>query len=277
MKTTTALLTLSLILGLLLAGCGENVDQNQSQAQAAATGDQPTPAAAMPAADPNVWHGTVVETMNAANYTYVLLDTGSERVWCAGPQTTVAVGDKVDIPKGMLMPDFKSKTLDREFAEIYFVSAIQPAGAMTGGAPHGGMGGMSAMGGAEGMNAMGGGSGAVSGTRTVLDDANVEGVTKVPGGYTVEEMFTRGDELVGHTVKVRGRVVKFTPNIMGTNWVHMQDGTGAGETVDLTVTTKANVEVGDLVVAEGTLAKDKDLGSGYFYKALIENATVTKE
>ena len=28
-------------------------------------------------------------------------------------------------------------------------------------------------------------------------------------------------------MKLRGQVVKFTPNIMGTNWVHIQDGTGA--------------------------------------------------
>ena len=55
----------------------------------------------------------------------------------------------------------------------------------------------------------------------------------------------------GQTVKVRGQVVKFTPNIMGTNWVHIQDGTGSGETADLTVTTSAIVAAGDIVVVEG--------------------------
>ncbi len=40
-------------------------------------------------------------------------------------------------------------------------------------------------------------------------------------------------------MKVRGKVVKFTPQIMGKNWIHVQDGTGADGTKDLTVTTIA--------------------------------------
>jgi len=76
---------------------------------------------------------------------------------------------------------------------------------------------------------------------------------------------------------VRGQVVKFTPNIMGTNWVHIQDGTGSGATADLTVTTSAVVATGDLVVVEGSLTVNKDFGAGYKYDAIIEGAKVTKE
>ena len=74
-------------------------------------------------------------------------------------------------------------------------------------------------------------------------------------------------------MKLRGQVVKFTPNIMGTNWVHIQDGSQG----DLTVTTSDVVAVGDIVMVEGTLTLDKDFGAGYRYDAIIEGAKLTKE
>ncbi len=64
---------------------------------------------------------------------------------------------------------------------------------------------------------------------------------------------------------------------MGTNWVHIQDGSGSGPTADLTVTTSAVVAAGDMVTVEGNLTVNKDFGAGYKYDAIIEGATVTKE
>ncbi|MBK6736355.1 MAG: hypothetical protein IPG61_20275 [bacterium] len=119
------------------------------------------------------------------------------------------------------------------------------------------------------------GSGPAGGTKLALDDQHVSGVAKVAGGYQVGEIYAKGAELGGKSVKVRGRVVKFTPNIMGTNWIHIQDGSGEGATVDLTVTTSEIVAVGDVIVAEGVLAIDKDVGAGYVYAAIIEKAAVT--
>ena len=52
---------------------------------------------------------------------------------------------------------------------------------------------------------------------------------------------------------------------MGTNWIHLQDGTGGEGTNDLTVTTDATVAVGDTVLVKGLLAADKDFGYGYKY------------
>lgn len=268
MKKTLVLLALPVLAAaFVLTACGGD-ENGQAQSDIPAADQQ----AATPAADPNVWHGTVAETMDSGGYTYVLLDTGSEKIWCAAPETAVAVGDAVHIPKGMLMPDFQSKTLDRTFEEIYFVSGISSGSApRAGGMPQGGgMGGMPPAGSGQAGEA-------VSGTRTVLDDAEVEGVEKVAGGYTVAEIFGNVAELDGKKVKIRGRVVKFTPNIMGTNWIHIQDGTGSTKSHDLTVTTSAAVKVDDLIVVEGTLANDKDFGAGYRYPAIIENAKVTKE
>jgi len=97
------------------------------------------------------------------------------------------------------------------------------------------------------------------------------------GGVTIKDLFERRAALAGKTVKVRGKVVKVTEGVMGANWYHLQDGTGAAGTNDLTVTSDGNAKVGDLVVISGTLATDKDFGMGYRYEAIVEKATLTAE
>ena len=47
--------------------------------------------------------GEVVETMDAAGYTYVLVNTGDQQIWAAGPQTAVKVGESVVLTNGMPM------------------------------------------------------------------------------------------------------------------------------------------------------------------------------
>ena len=77
---------------------------------------------------------------------------------------------------------------------------------------------------------------------------------------------------------VRGTVVKFTPSVMGKNWVHLRDGTGSAgnDTNDLLVTTQDKAAVGDVVTATGVVKTDVNLGSGYSFKVLVENATLRK-
>jgi len=228
-------------------------------AQAAAMAPDSTAATAAQAeagtrsAAPDILNGEIVETMNSGGYTYVLLDTGSEKLWAAASETSVKVGQRVNIPAGQMMTDFTSKTLDRTFDKIYFVAGIYPEGAMNVAAD-------------QGHDDM-------AGSRTVVTDAHVENVPKAPGGYTVEEILTRRSELDGQQVKVRGRVVKFTAGIMGTNWMHIQDGTPG----DLAVTTDSLAAKGDEVMVEGMLSVDKNFGAGYQYPAIIEKATVTRE
>ena len=84
-------------------------------------------------------------------------------------------------------------------------------------------------------------------------------------------------ELSGKTVSVRGKVVKFSPKIMGKNWVHLKDGTGESGSDDLTITTAASVKVGDTVLVRGVVATDKDFGFGYRYELLVEDASITVE
>ena len=85
-------------------------------------------------------------------------------------------------------------------------------------------------------------------------------------------------ELKDKTVTVRGKVVKLTSNVMGKNWVHLRDGSGsaADNTNDILVTTKDETQVGAVVVAKGIVRTDVNLGSGYAYKVLIDEAALQK-
>jgi hypothetical protein len=233
-----------------------------SGAQVAATPPDNIPAASEEHADadagtrsvkPGFLNGEIIETMNAAGYTYILLDTGSDRIWAASTETGVKAGQRVSVPAGQMMTDFTSNTLNRTFDRILFVSGIYPEGTPDGEAGQG-----------HGMAGSG---------RTVAPDAHVEGVARAAGGYTIEEILARSSELDGQQVKVHGQVVKFSAGIMGTNWMHIQDSTRG----DLAVTTDALVNNGDLVMVEGVLSVNKDFGAGYRYPAIIEKATVTKE
>lgn len=99
-----------------------------------------------------------------------------------------------------------------------------------------------------------------------------------PGAYTIGEIYAQRAALDKTKVTVRGKVVKVSGGIMDRNWIHLRDGSGdpAQKTHDLVVTSRDLAVVGDVVTATGTLAKDKDFGSGYRYSVIVEGATVTK-
>lgn len=205
------------------------------------------------------YSGTVVETMNTAGYTYVLLDTGSEKIWAAGPQCSVNIGDKISIPQGMLKENFSSKTLSRTFEKIYFVESIMTR---TGGKA------VCTMPQEQGMDGK---------SRTVAPrpaDIDFQGVKKPAGGRSVEEIYQAKKTLDGKRVTFCGRVVKFSPEIMGKNWAHVQDGTGPDGANDLTVVTSDSAKLGDTVLVDGVVVLDKDFGFGYKYDVLIDNATL---
>ena len=256
------IVTLSLAaLALGLAACGEQ-QKAPEPAKPSTQGMQPAPQTASPGKS-----GKVVETMNAAGYTYVQVDTGKEKFWAAAPEVNVKVGDSVAVPEGMPMPDYESKTLNRKFDMVYFVPALIVNGAAQAGAP----GAMP-----EGHPPMGGDN-AGSGAPKVVAPADIQlkGIKKAD--QTVADIYAQKAALNGKPVKIRGKVVKFTPEIMGKNWIHLQDGSGQQGSNDLTVTTSGAAKTGDTVVVAGKLSVDKDFGYGYKYDVIVEDAQVTKE
>jgi hypothetical protein len=98
-------------------------------------------------------------------------------------------------------------------------------------------------------------------------------------GTTVAAVWKTRTALAGKKVTLRGKVVKYTSAVLGVNWIHIQDGTGraADGSNDITVTSEMETKVGDVITVTGTVAVNKDLGSGYNYPVIIEHASVVQK
>ena len=201
--------------------------------------------------------GKVAETMDSGGYTYVRVLEGKDSSWVAIPQQAVKVGAEVSYSKGLVMTDFHSKTLNRTFKKLVFSEG--PAA----GAGHGGKAMKAAP--AHGTPAT---------NQLSVKIAKAEG----KDAYTVSEIFSKRKELDGKQVAVRGKVIKVSEGIMDRNWVHLQDGSGEPKagTHDLIITTSEMAKPGETVTARGTVAKDKDFGSGYRYQVLIEKGALKR-
>ena len=84
--------------------------------------------------------------------------------------------------------------------------------------------------------------------------------------------------LSGKQVTIRGKVIKYNAEIMGLNWLHVQDGSGSVKdgTHDLTVTSSSQSRVGDIVTITGTVVVDKNFGAGYGYAVMLQGAKIAK-
>lgn len=207
-------------------------------------------AQAAPSAQAMTVKGEVLETRNVDSYTYLRLKTGDGEIWAAVPTTAVKNGAVVTIGNAMTMENFESPTLKKKFDKILFGEIVDPSTKTA--SPHG----------------------AATPAAPVVKVAKATG----PDAKTVAEVVKGKAALKGKPVVIRGQVVKVSLGILGKNWLHLQDGTGtAGDgTNDIVVTTKDVVARGDIVTVKGTVHTDVDLGSGYAYAVLIEDAAVGK-
>ena len=196
----------------------------------------------------NTLYGKVTDTIDSAGYTYVEIDTGDKKIWAAGPVTAVNTGDMIAIPTKMPMKNFHSQSLQRDFPIIYFADRFitdnQTASLSS-----------------------------QSSTTSISQPAAkaIKAFDKVKDGRTIAEIYTNRNKIAGTTIRVRGQVTRYTPNILGKNWLHIRDNS---TTNDLTITTDDKVSIGDIVVAEGKLELDRDFGYGYVYALIIENARI---
>jgi hypothetical protein len=213
------------------------------------------------AAPANVLKGEVLEVKEVESYTYLRLKTAEGETWAAIGKAPVKKGAQVTLENTMVMENFESKSLKKTFPRIVFGS-LAGAGVGPVGTPPV--------------------PSQVAAAHAALPKTAFAGEVKVakasgPDARTVAEIVTKSAELKGKTVQVRGKVVKFTDSVMGKNWIHLRDGSGsaADKTDDVLVTSADQAKVGDVVLAKGIVRTDKDFGSGYAYKVLIEDAKLT--
>ena len=196
--------------------------------------------------------GMVLEVKDVEAYTYLRLKTKDGEIWAAVTKAAVKKGTEVTIENTMLMSNFESKSMKKTFDKIIFGSLATAGGQMA--AAHAGLDKTAAVGEVKVAKASG------------------------PNARTVAEIVTRRDELKDKTVLVRGTVVKFSPQILDRNWIHLRDGSGsaANNTHDVLVTTRDQAKIGDVVLVKGVVHTDRDLGAGYSYKVMFEEATLQK-
>lgn len=195
--------------------------------------------------------GEVVESRDVQGYTYLRIKTASGETWAAVPTSVVKVGSQVGIANPVTMQNFESKTLNKRFDKIVFGQIVDPL--------------------------------AKPAAPASAAPASASAITKVtkavgPDAKTVAQVVTGKAGLKDKTVLVHGQVVKASTGILGKNWLHLRDGSGsaAAGTHDVLVTTLDNAAVGDIVNARGKVRTDVDLGSGYAYAVLIEDASLRK-
>ncbi|MDY0351400.1 MAG: DNA-binding protein [Desulfobulbaceae bacterium] len=280
--TTFRPVILAAALLLLLGGAGCKSGNEQASAPAP---EQPpltvesAPVQMQQAAEERVAvQGKVLETIDAAGYTYVNVDTGGGSQWVAVPETDLEVGKEVSFAGGMEMKDLESKTLGRTFDSVIF-STGETSADPQGMAPAEG----SADSFSEALRMETAGTSAPpadmassGGSMAAIVPSTDVQVEKAEGenAFTVSELHEKKDELNNQKVVVRGKVMKVSSMIMGKNWVHIQDGTGdpLNNTHDLVVTTMAEPQKDEVVVVEGTLHANRDFGAGYRYDVIIEDA-----
>lgn len=199
----------------------------------------------------------VVEVIQASSYSYLRVKENFAERWVAVTKREISAGEVYYYDDALPMTNFNSKDLERTFDVIYFVNEISKTPLNQANA--------------------GGGMPAHSGK---VETPKLSTITleKAKGEITISDIFEKRAEFATKEFEIRGVVVKVNKEVMGRNWVHIQDGTDNGGNFDLTITTQDVADKNDEVVFKGKLTLNKDFGSGYSYEVIMEDAVlVTKK
>jgi len=204
---------------------------------------------------PNVHKVTAEEVIQSSSYTYVRVTEDSKENWIAISKREVETGKSYYYEPSIEMNDFVSKELKRTFKSILFVDKFsdQPI-----------------------TNVKATMDNTSKGNQPAVAKEGIK-VEPVEGCITIADLYAKKDSYAGKTVKIRGEVVKFNAEIMGKNWIHLQDGTNSDGSFDITVTTSDVAKVGDVVTVEGSVTLKKDFGAGYFYEVIVENGKMVPQ
>ena len=196
----------------------------------------------------------VNEVIQTSKYTYLKVKENFSERWVAVAKQEIKTGDVFYYDKALQMNNFQSKELDRTFDVIYFVNQISKtplSESPTGSIP--------------------------AHTGKIDSEKAKVNINKADGEITVAQIFENRDKFASEEFEIRGVVVKVNKQVMGKNWIHIQDGTNHEGSFDLTVTSQELAETGDEVTFKGKLTLNKNFGSGYFYDVIMEEAVLVKK
>lgn len=189
----------------------------------------------------------VKETLPTSKYIYLKVDEKGEEYWVATNKMEVEIGDTYFYRAGLLKRNFRSKEHNRTFDKLYLVSSLVPVN-----------------------------HGKKTGKEKVIakgDNTRKTGpIVAAPGSIKIADLVSNPEKYAGKTVQLTAECTKVNARIMGRNWLHLKDG--SKDEFDLVVTSSSNVPIGHQVTLTGTVAVNKDFGSGYYYDILVENGQV---
>jgi hypothetical protein len=253
--------TLIVAMVFMFAGCNA-----ESQKGKEAQKDMPAPSMPAPGAPAASYGGTVVSTKDASNYTYLEIKGKDGVFWAAVPQAKVATGASVELIGPIPMKNFDAKVLGKKFETIIFAGGVMVNGkqaeAAAGTAPAN-----SASNPQQKEPAIDASAHMKADTATDASE-----VKKAEGGVTIAEILANPASFKDKKVLLRTKVTKFLPEIMKKNWLHLKDASAKEK--DIVATTADQFKVGDIVLIEGIVKTNQDLGFGYKYDVLIEEVNV---
>lgn len=308
-----ASLSMTAVLGIAVAvGAGSALFNAHAAPTTALRPEPPAREATLQAATPKpetestALSGSVLETIAASSYTYLRLSTANGEVWTAVPTTSVTVGTQVTVENATKMTAFKSSTLKKTFDVIYFgtlatgapkvaAQRFSPADALDSadeqdlppGHPDVGSAAVGALGDANdlpsGHPSIDGASASPHGASPSAPGSALPVVAVAPAkgsnARTITQLSADSARLVGQKIRVRGQVTKVTSGVQGHTFFHLRDGKGneGEQATDLVVTSNSTPERGQVATYEGTLRTNVDIGIGYSYPVLLENAELVAE
>ena len=203
---------------------------------------------------PGVHKVVVNEVINAGSYTYLNVSEKRKKIWLAVPGMQATKGDKISYSGGLEMINFFSKELNRTFPSVLFLESVNTE---------------PIPGESSGMK-----------NNTHVGEVKTEkidiSIAPGEGCISLAKLLETKAGYSGKTVRVVGKITKYNPDILGKNWVHIQDGSEFNGAFDLTITTDSQLAVGDTVTFEGKITLKKDFGYGYLYDVIMEDGKLIR-
>ena len=217
-------------------------------------------------------HTVVVKGfLQTSQYTYFVFNevgnpkvSENDSIWAASNSMEVKVGDTLYYKKASTVNNFPSKELNRSFKQLMLIDDLSKTSDFV----------KKEIASVPAHQAMSSGDTTI-GAKPQITKVDVK-IDPVKGCVTIADLFAKKASYDTKSIKIKGKVTKFSPDIMQKNWIHLQDGTEANGKFDLTITTDATVKVGDIVTVEGKITLNKNIGAGYFYEVLMEDAKIVK-
>lgn len=180
----------------------------------------------------------VAEIMKTSNYVYMRVKESGEEFWLATGLQDIEVGATYMYDDGLLQTNFVSKEFNRTFDKIYLVTNIKLASGVQG--------------------------------KEKSSGENIKSII-----VTIKELVENPKKFDGKIVQITAKCTKLNKQILGKNWMHLQDG--SKDDFDLVITSDVAVAEGKEVTMKGTVVLDKNFGAGYRYDIILENGLVVNE